>query len=50
MAELPETKQEVEKLPDAWDYKGRPSIKSSSGGWAGAAMILGSQPEIIILG
>ncbi|KAG8382409.1 hypothetical protein BUALT_Bualt05G0074300 [Buddleja alternifolia] len=41
MATLPETKQEAETLPDAWDYKGRPSIKSSSGGWASSAMILG---------
>ncbi|KAL6550197.1 hypothetical protein OROMI_020685 [Orobanche minor] len=34
------TKQEVETVPDAWDYKGRPAIKSSSGGWTSAAMIL----------
>ncbi|XP_047326953.1 protein NRT1/ PTR FAMILY 6.3-like [Impatiens glandulifera] len=27
--------------PDAYDYKGRPSLKSSSGGWTSAAMILG---------
>ncbi|KAL3829875.1 hypothetical protein ACJIZ3_018677 [Penstemon smallii] len=39
---LPETKQEAEsRLPDAWDYKGRPALKSSSGGWTSAAMILG---------
>ncbi|KAL8503332.1 hypothetical protein ACS0TY_022171 [Phlomoides rotata] len=38
---LPQTNQETEALPDAWDYKGRPSFKSSSGGWASAAMILG---------
>ncbi|KAK6138688.1 hypothetical protein DH2020_027578 [Rehmannia glutinosa] len=42
MATLPETKQEAETtLPDAWDYKGRPARKSSSGGWSSAAMILG---------
>ncbi|KAL2238039.1 UNVERIFIED_CONTAM: Protein NRT1/ PTR FAMILY 6.3 [Sesamum indicum] len=38
---LPETKQDAETLPDAWDYKGRPAVKSSSGGWTSAAMILG---------
>ncbi|KAL0312848.1 UNVERIFIED_CONTAM: protein NRT1/ PTR FAMILY 6.3 [Sesamum radiatum] len=38
---LPETKQDAETLPDAWDYKGRPALKSSSGGWTSAAMILG---------
>ncbi|KAK6118975.1 hypothetical protein DH2020_047261 [Rehmannia glutinosa] len=42
MATLPETKQDAETtLPDAWDYKGRPARKSSSGGWSSAAMILG---------
>ncbi|KAK4493503.1 hypothetical protein RD792_005680 [Penstemon davidsonii] len=41
MTSLPETQQEAETLPDAWDYKGRPAIKSSSGGWTSAAMILG---------
>ncbi|KAG8374749.1 hypothetical protein BUALT_Bualt10G0028200 [Buddleja alternifolia] len=38
---LPETKQEAETLPDAFDYKGRAALKSSSGGWTSAAMILG---------
>lgn len=38
---LPHTKQEAETLPDAWDYKGRPARRASSGGWASAAMILG---------
>ncbi|KAL2490070.1 Protein NRT1/PTR FAMILY 6.3 [Forsythia ovata] len=38
---LPETQEEAATLPDAWDYKGRPAIKSSSGGWTSAAMILG---------
>ncbi|KAL7123281.1 hypothetical protein ACP275_01G095900 [Erythranthe tilingii] len=41
MATLPETKQGAETLPDAWDYKGRAAVRSSSGGWASAAMILG---------
>ncbi|CAA0831486.1 Protein NRT1/ PTR FAMILY 6.3 [Striga hermonthica] len=42
MAALPETKREAdETLLDAWDYKGRPARKSSSGGWTSAAMILG---------
>ncbi|KAK1306081.1 Nitrate transporter 1.1 [Acorus calamus] len=27
-------------LPDAWDYKGRPANRSTSGGWKAAAMIL----------
>ncbi|XP_057810866.1 protein NRT1/ PTR FAMILY 6.3-like [Salvia miltiorrhiza] len=38
---LPQTKPDAETLPDAWDYKGRPALRSSSGGWATAAMILG---------
>ncbi|EYU30304.1 hypothetical protein ABFS82_01G089900 [Erythranthe guttata] len=41
MATLPKTKQGAETLPDAWDYKGRAAVRSSSGGWASAAMILG---------
>ncbi|XP_040378575.1 protein NRT1/ PTR FAMILY 6.3-like [Oryza brachyantha] len=28
------------QLPDAWDYKGRPAIRASTGGWSCAAMIL----------
>ncbi|GJT53176.1 NRT1/ PTR family 6.3-like protein [Tanacetum coccineum] len=28
-------------LPDAWDYKGKPATRSTTGGWASAAMILG---------
>lgn len=28
-------------LSDAWDYKGRPTEKSNTGGWGSAAMILG---------
>ncbi|OIS99433.1 PREDICTED: protein NRT1/ PTR FAMILY 6.3-like [Nicotiana attenuata] len=38
---LPETQQDTKTLPDAWDYKGRPAVRSSSGGWSSAAMILG---------
>lgn len=38
---LPETQNDAKTLPDAWDYKGRPSLRSSSGGWASGAMILG---------
>ncbi|XP_073134291.1 protein NRT1/ PTR FAMILY 6.3 [Henckelia pumila] len=38
---LPQTQQEAETLPDAWDFKGRPAVRSKSGGWASAAMILG---------
>lgn len=28
-------------LSDAWDYKGRPAVRSSTGGWASASTILG---------
>ncbi|XP_039121699.1 protein NRT1/ PTR FAMILY 6.3 [Dioscorea cayenensis subsp. rotundata] len=28
-------------LSDAWDFKGRPSVRTQSGGWTSAAMILG---------
>ncbi|XP_060207308.1 protein NRT1/ PTR FAMILY 6.3-like [Lycium barbarum] len=38
---LPVTQQETKTLPDAWDYKGRPAVRSSSGGWSSSAMILG---------
>ncbi|KAH6768889.1 nitrate transporter 1.1 [Perilla frutescens var. frutescens] len=39
---LPQTNLNgVDTLPDAWDYKGRTSRRSSSGGWTSAAMILG---------
>ncbi|KAI3711019.1 hypothetical protein L2E82_40821 [Cichorium intybus] len=37
---LPET-QVAKTLPDAWDYKGRPAARSTTGGWTSAAMILG---------
>ncbi|CAN6273321.1 unnamed protein product [Urochloa humidicola] len=46
-AALPQQQQqaaEEETMPhmvvDAWDYKGRPAVRSSSGGWLSAAMIL----------
>lgn len=39
---LPETQHDTKTLPDAWDYKGRPALRSSSGGWSSAAMILGN--------
>ncbi|CAN4077934.1 unnamed protein product [Withania somnifera] len=38
---LPETHHDTKTLPDAWDYRGRPALRSSSGGWSSAAMILG---------
>ncbi|KAG5592958.1 hypothetical protein H5410_043472 [Solanum commersonii] len=38
---LPETQHDTKTLPDAWDYKGRSALRSSSGGWSSAAMILG---------
>lgn len=38
---LPVTRDEGKVLQDAWDYKGRPAIRHSSGGWASASMILG---------
>ncbi|XP_071703509.1 protein NRT1/ PTR FAMILY 6.3-like isoform X2 [Rutidosis leptorrhynchoides] len=37
-----ETESQVAKtLPDAWDYKGKPAVRSTTGGWTSAAMILG---------
>lgn len=38
---LPQTQHDTKTLPDAWDYKGRPALRSPSGGWSSAAMILG---------
>ena len=38
---LPETQEGSKNLPDAWNYKGLPAPRSSSGGWTSAAMILG---------
>ncbi|KAI7755736.1 hypothetical protein M8C21_032528 [Ambrosia artemisiifolia] len=37
---LPEL-QVAKTLPDAWDYKGRPAARATTGGWISAAMILG---------
>ncbi|XP_076914201.1 protein NRT1/ PTR FAMILY 6.3-like [Bidens hawaiensis] len=37
---LPEL-QAAKTLPDAWDYKGRPAVRATTGGWVSAAMILG---------
>ncbi|KAL8153770.1 hypothetical protein V2J09_011530 [Rumex salicifolius] len=39
-ATLPET-QANDTVDDAWNYKGRPALRSKSGGWISAAMILG---------
>lgn len=41
---LPEL-QVAKTLPDAWDYKGRPAVRATTGGWISAAMILG--PAIV---
>lgn len=38
---LPETQQGSKTLPDAWDFKGHPAHRSTTGGWTRAAMILG---------
>ncbi|CAN4097767.1 unnamed protein product [Withania somnifera] len=38
---LPQTHQDTKVVADAWDYKGRPVLRSTSGGWFGATMILG---------
>ncbi|XP_058223662.1 protein NRT1/ PTR FAMILY 6.3-like [Rhododendron vialii] len=39
---LPVTCDEAKStLPDAWDFKDRPAIRCSTGGWTSAAMILG---------
>lgn len=39
---VPDNESQVAKtLPDAWDYKGRPATRSTTGGWTSAAMILG---------
>ncbi|CAN6324610.1 unnamed protein product [Urochloa humidicola] len=40
---LPETSSDGKALTDAWDYKGRPASRASTGGWACAAMILGAE-------
>lgn len=28
-------------VPDAWDFKGRPAVRSETGGWSSAALALG---------
>ncbi|KAK9072889.1 hypothetical protein SSX86_009324 [Deinandra increscens subsp. villosa] len=33
--------QGAKTLPDAWDYKGQPAHRATTGGWISAAMILG---------
>ncbi|RZR82714.1 hypothetical protein BHM03_00009192 [Ensete ventricosum] len=43
MVGLPETN---DILSDAWNYKGRPAVRSRTGGWSGAAMILGMYPNL----
>ncbi|KAK3153261.1 hypothetical protein QOZ80_2BG0169910 [Eleusine coracana subsp. coracana] len=42
-AVLPETASDGKALTDAWDYKGRPASRSTTGGWGCAAMILGAE-------
>ena len=39
---LPETASDGKALTDAWDYKGRPASRATTGGWGCAAMILGT--------
>jgi len=39
---LPDTASDGKALTDAWDYKGRPASRATTGGWACAAMILGN--------
>ncbi|KAI9111013.1 hypothetical protein K1719_017888 [Acacia pycnantha] len=41
MSSLPQTMSET--ISDVWDFKGRPAIRSKSGGWSAAAMILGGE-------
>lgn len=38
---LPVTQDDGKVLQDAWDYKGCPAVRYSTGGWTSAAMILG---------
>ncbi|KAL6905311.1 hypothetical protein ACP4OV_002912 [Aristida adscensionis] len=42
-AVLPETASDGKALTEAWDYKGRPASRATTGGWACAAMILGAE-------
>jgi peptide/histidine transporter 3/4 len=39
---LPDAASDGKALADAWDYKGRPASRATTGGWACAAMILGN--------
>jgi dipeptide/tripeptide permease len=41
MGSLPDTNSDSKTLSDAWDFKGRPAVRSLTGGWSCAAMILG---------
>jgi hypothetical protein len=47
---LPETNAaaEAEVLLDAWDFKGRPAARSTTGRWGAAAMILGTSVRVLI--
>lgn len=38
----------LDVLPDAWDSKDRPAVRTRSGGWLSAAMILGHNSQYII--
>jgi len=48
---LPETNAaaEADVLLDAWDFKGRPAPRASTGRWGAAAMILGPPPLLFCL-
>lgn len=37
----------LDVLPDAWDSKGHPAVRATSGGWLSAAMILGHNISIL---
>ncbi|XP_072987037.1 protein NRT1/ PTR FAMILY 6.3-like [Typha latifolia] len=41
MATIPETTSKGKTVSDAWDFNGRPAVRSETGGWTSAAMILG---------
>jgi hypothetical protein len=43
---LPDTASDGKALTDAWDYKGRPASRATTGGWACAAMILGNLTDL----
>lgn len=45
---LPESEAD-KTLQDAWDYKGRPALRSATGGWTASAMILGSSCTCVLL-